>query len=157
MKKLPLIAGLLVGALALQGCSESANASPLIGALAEQQDAAKEEGSVLIDFGDVYADYDKYIIVCQEAFREMALEHAGLADEAIKPLGDTESTVVAYTPGDDAVLADVVDQSEVTLCDGVQTSAIPITQDQQPFSYSEELRSEAGAPWLRTGTEEALY
>lgn len=98
MRKTPLIAGLLISVLALQASSDSADGSPLLEALAGQQDSAEEEGSVIIDFGEVYAGYEEYMIVCQEAFRETALKHAGLADDAVEPLGDTESAVVAYSP-----------------------------------------------------------
>lgn len=158
MKKSIFVTGLLVATVTLQGCSDTSSSSPLLAALAEQQDSAEGKGSVIIDFGDVYADYDEFIIVCQEDFREMALQHAGLADDSIDPLGDSESAVVAYSSGNDSeVFTDVVDQSDVTLCEGVQSSAIPITQNQQPFSYSDEDRSEAGSPWLRQGTDAALY
>lgn len=158
MKTMRLIAGMLASVLALQACSDSSSTSPLLKELAAQQDAAVEDGSIFVDFGEIYADHDKYIVVCQEAFREMALDHVGLPDDSVEPLDDSESAVVAYSPGDDGkILADVIDRSDVTLCQGVQRSAIPITQNQQPFTYSEEFRSESGSPWLRTGTDAALY
>lgn len=158
MKKAPLLTGLLACTLALQACSDASSVSPLLAALEENQAEAESSDRVFIDYNELYPDQDKFIIVCQGAFREMALEHAGLADDAIEPLSETEGAVVAYSSGDsDNVFADVIDLSDVTLCEGVQKSAIPITQNMQPFAYSEEFTSETGAPWRRTGGEEALY
>lgn len=158
MKKMSLITGLLTCALALQACSDSSATSPLLEALEDHRGEATESDRIFLDFKEVYPDYDEFIIVCQDAFREMALEHAGLPEDSVDQLGETESAILAYSSNDQSdVFADVVDNTDVTLCEGVHDSAVPITQNLQPFSYSEEFRSPAGSPWLRQGLDEALY
>ena len=158
MRKASLFAVALSAAGVLAACSESSSDGALMEALGEQQDVAEEEGSVIIDFGEVYPDHDEFIVVCQEAFLGMALEHAGLPVDSVEPFAESESAVLAYNSGEpDNVVADVIDKSDVTLCDGAQDSAVPLIQNQQPFSYSELHATDRGASWLRTGTDPSLY
>ena len=158
MRKAILFAVALSAAGVLAACSGTSGDSALMEALSKQQDVAEEEGSVIIDFGEVYPDHDEFIVVCQETFLGMALEHAGLPTDSVEPLEESESAVLAYNAGDsENVVVDVIDEGEVTLCDGAQDSAVPLTQNQQPFSYSELHATDTGASWLRTGTDPSLY
>lgn len=149
------LAGVCSAALLLAGCAND-SVSPLSAALgaADEQDTQQ----TFVDLHELYPDHDAFIIVCGEDFRPMALKHANLPADAVRELKDTENALVAYSSNSDAEpTADIVAKTDIELCDGINSTAIQLSQTLQGFSAVSLKGTERGPRWRRDGTEPALF